>query len=87
MRSRSSGVAGRAISNARNHHFVLDSSTTPKAASNHQALSRGHLDTRVALQRMEVTVSGVQTTAEPNRIQRLDRRVELVGVTRDRPAV
>ena len=92
VRSRSSGVVGRAISNARNHHFVLDSSTAPEALSNSEAflgavsscgvtLVEGHArDTGVPLQRMEVTIDGVRTAAEPNRFQRIDMRFELHGV-------
>jgi uncharacterized OsmC-like protein len=92
VRSRSSGVVGRAVSNARNHHFVLDSSTAPEALSNSEAflagisscgvtLVEGHArDTGVALQRMEVTIEGVRSAAEPNRFQRIDMRFELHGV-------
>ncbi len=72
VRSRSSGVVGRAISNARNHHFVLDSSTAPEAVTNISSrggtLVEGHArDTGVRLKRMEVTIEGVRTAAEPNR--------------------
>ena len=92
VRSRSSGVVGRAISNARNHHFVLDSSTAPEAVSNSEAflagisscgvtLIEGHArDTGVPLQRVEVTIAGVRTAAEPNRFQRIDMRFEIHGV-------
>ena len=92
VRSRSSGVVGRAVSNARNHHFVLDSSSAPEALSNSEAflagvsscgvtLVEGHArDTGVPLQRMEVTIAGVRAAAEPNRFQRIDMRFELHGV-------
>jgi len=92
VRSRSSGVVGRAISNARNHHFVLDSSTAPEAVSNSEAflagisscgvtLIEGHArDTGVPLRRMEVTIEGVRTAAEPNRFQQIAMRFELHGV-------
>jgi uncharacterized OsmC-like protein len=92
VRSRSSGVVGRAISNARNHHFVLDSSTAPEAVSNSEAflagvsscgvtLVEGHArDRGVSLQRMEVTIEGVRAAAEPNRFQRVAMRFELYGV-------
>ena len=92
VRSRSSGVVGRAVSNARNHHFVLDSSTAPEALSNSEAflagisscgvtLVEGHArDTGVPLQRMEVTIAGVRTATEPNRFQRIEMRFELHGV-------
>lgn len=92
VRSRSSGVVGRAICSARNHHFVLDSSTAPEAVSNSEAflagisscgvtLVEGHArDTGVALQRMEVAIEGVRTTAEPNRFRQIVLRFELYGV-------
>ena len=92
VRSRSSGVVGRAVSNARNHHFVLDSSSAPEALSNSEAflagisscgvtLVEGHArDTGVPLERMEVSIVGVRTAAEPNRFQRIDMRFELHGV-------
>jgi uncharacterized OsmC-like protein len=92
VRSRSSGVVGRAISNARNHHFVLDSSTAPEAVSNSEAflagvsscgvtLIEGHArDTGVALERMEVTIEGTRTAAEPNRFQEVRMRFALHGV-------
>lgn len=92
VRSRSSGVVGRAISNARNHHFVLDSSTDPEAVSNSEAflagvsscgvtLVEGHArDTGVPLQRMEVTIEGARAVAQPNRFQRVTMRFLLYGV-------
>jgi uncharacterized OsmC-like protein len=92
VRSRSSGVVGRAISNARNHHFVLDSSTAPEAVSNSEAflagvsscgvtLVEGHArDTGVPLERMEVTIEGSRAGAEPNRFQRVAMHFVLHGV-------
>ena len=92
VRSRSSGVVGRAISNARNHHFVLDSSTAPEAVSNSEAflagvsscgvtLVEGHArDTGVALQRIEVTIEGARAAAEPNRFRHVAMRFVLHGV-------
>jgi uncharacterized OsmC-like protein len=92
VRSRSSGVVGRAISNARNHHFVLDSSAAPEALSNSEAflagisscgvtLVEGHArDTGVPLRRMEVTIEGTRTVDQPNRFQQIAMRFELHGV-------
>jgi uncharacterized OsmC-like protein len=92
VRSRSSGVVGRSVNNARNHHFVLDSSTAPEALSNSEALLAGisscgvtliegyARDHEVRLQQMEVTIEGVRAAAEPNRFQRVDMRFELHGV-------
>ena len=92
VRSRSSGVVGRAINNARNHYFILDSSTAPEALSNSEAflaavsscgvtLVEGHaLDKGVPLQRMEVSIEGARAVAEPNRFQRVTMRFALHGV-------
>ena len=92
VRSRSIGVPGRAISNARHHHFVLDSSTAPEALSNSEAFLAGvsscgvtlveaHArDVGVAFQRLEVTIEGVRAAAEPNRFQRIGMRFEFHGV-------
>jgi uncharacterized OsmC-like protein len=92
VRSSSSGVVGRSLNNARNHHFVLDSSTTPEAVSNSEAflagisscgvtLVEGHArDTGAPLRRMAVTIEGVRSAAEPNRFQRIAMRFELHGV-------
>jgi uncharacterized OsmC-like protein len=92
VRSASSGVVGRALNNARNHHFVLDSSSAPEALSNSEAflagisscgvtLVEGHArDSGVPLRRMEVTIEGARAAAEPNRFQRIDMRFELHGV-------
>jgi uncharacterized OsmC-like protein len=92
VQSRSIGVVGRALSSARHHHFVLDSSSAPEALSNSEAFLAGisscgvtlveaHArDTGAPLQRMEVTIAGVRTAAEPNRFQRIDMRFELHGV-------
>lgn len=92
VRSRSVGVPGRALSQARHHHFVLDSSTAPEALSNSEAFLAGisscgvtlvesHArDTGTALQGIAVEITGVRAGAEPNRFQRIDMRFELHGV-------
>src|SRR5262245_8301887 len=92
VRSRSGGVVGRSINTARNHHFVLDSSTAPEALSNSEAflagisscgvtLIEGHArDTGVPLRRMDVSIEEVRTAAEPNRFSRISMRFELHGV-------
>jgi uncharacterized OsmC-like protein len=92
VRSYSSGVVGRALNSARNHHFVLDSSTAPEALSNMESflagvsscgvtLVEGHArDTGVPLTRMEVTIEGARAAAEPNRFQRVTMRFALHGV-------
>jgi uncharacterized OsmC-like protein len=91
VRSRSVGVPGRALNQARHHHFVLDSSTAPEALSNSEAFLAGisscgvtlieaHArDTGASLQRLAVEITGMRTVSEP-RFQRIDMRFELHGV-------
>lgn len=92
VRSRTSGVVGRALSQARNHHFVLDSSTAPEALSNSEAflagvsscgvtLVEGHArDAGIPVRHMEVTIEGTRSAAEPHRFQRVAMRFEIHGV-------
>jgi uncharacterized OsmC-like protein len=93
MRSDSSGVIGRAVSHARGQRLVLDSSTHPKddALTNSEAFLAGisscgvtlielHAQqTGVPLRRMQVTIDGVRTPAEP-RFQSVTMRFDLEGV-------
>jgi uncharacterized OsmC-like protein len=92
VRSRSIGVVGRALSSARHHHFVLDSSTAPEALSNSEAFLAGisscgvtlveaHArDTGVPVERLAVDITGVRAAAEPSRFQRIHMRFEFHGV-------
>src|SRR5437870_11609690 len=95
VRSSSSGVLGRARSEARGHRLVLDSSSRPQpdAFTNSEAFLAGvsscgvtliemHArETGVPLKRMDITIEGVRTAAEPNRFASVTMRFELAGVT------
>src|SRR2546427_13169143 len=93
--SSSSGTVGRARSEARGHRILLDSSTHPQpdAFTNSEAFLAGvsscgvtlievHArETGVPLKRMDITIEGVRTAAEPNRFASVTMRFELAGVT------
>ncbi len=95
IRSSSSGTVGRAVSHARTARLTLDSSTHPKpdALTNSEAflaavsscgvtLIEGHAqETGVPLKRMDVTIEGVRTAAEPNRFASVTMSFELHGVS------
>src|SRR5207244_12036132 len=94
VRSSSSGVLGRARSQARGHRLVLDSSSGPQpdAFTNSEAFLAGvsscgvtliemHAqETGVPLQRMTATIEGVRVPPEP-RFSRITMRFELIGVS------
>ena len=95
VRSSSSGTLGRAHNAARGHRLALDSSSRPQADAftNSEAflagisscgvtLIEGHArDTGVPLTRMDVTIQGVRSAAEPNRFASVTMTFELAGVT------
>ena len=95
IRSSSSGVIGRAHNIARSQKLVLDSSARPQpdALTNSEAflagisscgvtLIEGHAhETGVPLKRLDVTIEGVRTAAEPNRFARVTMTFELTGVS------
>src|SRR2546425_3189819 len=95
VRSSNSGVIGRARSEARGYRLLLDSSSKakPDAFTNSEAFLAGvsscgvtlievHArDTGVPLKRMDITIEGVRTAAEPNRFASVTMRFELAGVT------
>jgi uncharacterized OsmC-like protein len=93
VRTYSTGFPGRALSAARTHHLMLDSSSGP---SEHMTNSEAFLagisscgvtliekyarDSGVPVHRMEVTISGIRATADPARFARIDMRFEIHGV-------
>jgi len=93
--SRSSGGVGRARSEARGVGLTLDSSTHPRpdALTNSEAFLAGvsscgvtlieaHAQqTGVPLARMEVTIQGVRTAADPSRFASVTMRFALAGVS------
>jgi uncharacterized OsmC-like protein len=95
IRSSSSGTIGRAQSVARGQTLPLDSSARPQpdALTNSEAFLAGvsscgvtlvegyAKETGVPLRRMDVTIEGVRTAAEPNRFASVAMTFELAGVT------
>ena len=94
IRSSSSGVIGRAESHVRGQHLTLDSSARPQpdALTNSEAFLAGisscgvtliekHAqETGVPLARMEVTIAGKRSLADPTRFHSIDVRFEIHGV-------
>jgi uncharacterized OsmC-like protein len=97
VRSSSSGVIGRARSEARGHTLLLDSSGRPQpdAFTNSEAflagvsscgvtLIEGHAkDTGIPLARLDVTIEGSRLNADPTRFASVTMTFELAGVTQE----
>jgi uncharacterized OsmC-like protein len=97
VRSSSSGVIGRAQSEARGHRLFLDSSGRPQpdAFTNGEAflagisscgvtLIEGHAkDTGVPLTRLDVTIEGSRLNADPTRFAAVTLTFEMAGVTQE----
>lgn len=95
IRSSSSGTIGRAVSHARDQRLVLDSSSRPQADAftNSEAFLAGIASCGVTLieayaqehgvpvSRLDVTIDGVRTAAEPNRFAGITMRFEIAGVS------
>jgi uncharacterized OsmC-like protein len=92
VRSYTSGTIGRALNNARTHHYVIDSSTHPEALSTVEAFLSGisacgvtliemHAqEAGVPLKRTQVTIEGVRSLADTTRFQSINMHFELSGV-------
>jgi uncharacterized OsmC-like protein len=95
VKSSSSGVVGRAQSVARSARLLLDSSSRPQpdALTNSEAFLAGisscgvtliemHAqETGIPLTRIDVTIEGVRTAAEPTRFAGMTMMFELAGVS------
>ena len=95
VRSSSSGTIGRAVSHAHGARLTLDSSSHPQGdvLTNSEAflagvsscgvtLIEGHAkETNVPLKRMDVTIEGIRTAAQPNRFASVTMKFELAGVS------
>ncbi len=95
VRSSSSGILGRARSEARGHRLVLDSSSRPQADAftNSEAFLAGVSSCGVTLIEMhakesgipltglDVTIEGARTPAEPNRFDVVTMTFEIAGVS------
>ena len=94
VRSASIGHPGRAISSARMHYFVLDSSTKPEALSNTESFLAGISScgvtlienyaaaNKVPLAGLTATITGVQDGADPTKFRQIEMDFELRGVGR-----
>jgi uncharacterized OsmC-like protein len=98
--SRSIGVAGRSVSNARHNHFVVDEpaygggpgeAVTPAEAFLAGVSACGVLlvesfarQDGVALAGVEASIEGVRTKADPSQFQKVTLRFTLRGVDRAR---
>jgi len=93
VRTRSIGEPGRALNHARMHAFVLDSSSGPgEGLTNSEAFLAGISSCGVTLiekyavragapvARMEVTIAGARSDADPGRFQSIEMRFEIHGV-------
>lgn len=94
IRSSSSGVVGRAISEARGQSLVLDSSHNPNddAFTNSEAflasisscgvtLIEGYAKTEsISLDRMTVSIDGARASADPTNFVSIAMRFEFAGV-------
>jgi uncharacterized OsmC-like protein len=95
VRSSSSGTIGRAANEARGIRALWDSSSKPQrdAMTNSEAflgsisscgvtlIEMYAADKAIPLKRMDVTIEGVRTAADPARFARISMRYELAGVT------
>jgi len=95
IRSSSSGAIGRAVSEVRGQRLALDSSTRPQpdALTNSEAFLAGisscgvtliemHAqEAGIRLKRMDATIEGVRTVADPTRFASITMRFALAGVS------
>jgi uncharacterized OsmC-like protein len=95
VKSSSSGTIGRAVNQARGQRLNLDSSTHPQADAftNSEAFLAGvsscgvtliemHAkETGVPLTRIQVTIEGARSAAEPNRFASVSMTFEIAGVS------
>ena len=93
VRSRSIGMPGRALNNARAHHFILDSSSGPsEALTNSEAFLAGisscgvtliekyARENRVPMTSMEVMIAGMRSRSDPAHFQSIEMRFDIHGV-------
>ena len=95
IRSSSSGTIGRATNNARGQRLSLDSSSRPQpdALTNSEAflaaisscgvtlIEMYAEEKKIPVKRMDVTIEGTRTAAEPNRFASVAMRFEIAGVS------
>jgi uncharacterized OsmC-like protein len=95
VKSSTSGVVGRARSEARGHRLVLDSSSRPQpdAFTNSEAFLAGvsscgvtliemHAkDTGVPMKSLDVTIEGARANADPTRFAQVTMTFEFSGIS------
>jgi hypothetical protein len=95
VRSSSSGILGRALSEARGHRVALDSSSRPagrrpdqqRGLSRRRVVVRRHADRdaregdRRTAHGIQVTIEGARSAAEPNRFASVSMTFEIAGVS------
>jgi uncharacterized OsmC-like protein len=95
IRSSSSGTLGRAVSQAREARLLLDSSSRPQpdVLTNSEAFLGGisscgvtliemhAAETGVPLRRLDVTIEGARTAADPTRFAGITMRFALAGIS------
>lgn len=95
VRSSSSGTPGRAVSQARGHSLMLDSSAHPRADAftNSEAflgaisscgvtlIETYAQDKAIPMTRMDVSIEGMRTAEEPNRFAAIEMAFMIAGVS------
>jgi uncharacterized OsmC-like protein len=99
VRSYSSGLVGRSLNSARDHHFVIDGTNLAEELTSVEAFLSGvsscgvnlvevaARETGVPMTRTEVTIDGVRQPANPARFERIDLRFVLTGPTLEQAQV
>lgn len=85
-------IPGRALNSVRNHHFIIDGSTSPKeeltpidvflagiSSCAVHLMERFAEDGGVKLDRAEAFIEGVRRVEEPSRFAQVNLRLELTG--------
>lgn len=95
VRSYSSGVAGRALNQARGSHFIVDSSHDPEALSTIESflagvsscgvtlIERTAKERNIPLKHAEVSIEGVRLAAVGNAFKEVNMRFELSGISQE----
>ena len=95
VHSRSIGMPGRALNNARAQHFILDSSSGPsEALTNSEAFLAGisscgvtliekyARETGAAMTSLQVTIAGTRSRSDPAHFQSIEMRFDIQGVNK-----
>jgi len=95
VRSRSSGMPGRSLNQARTNHFVIDSSHEPEAVSTVESFLAGisacgvtliegaARSEDIPLRHIQIDIEGVRLASESNAFKEVNMRFEMAGVSQD----